>query len=95
MAAQGPVLDALQFGSDVPDHQTPTFLVPPGTYAEVRNGSGAPLVWKFFGYETKAGQRPVCPKNLPGSSSSSKEGPTFFTTTTGGGGAPTYRAVAA
>jgi len=69
--------------------------VPPGTYAEVRNGSGAPLVWKFFGYETKAGQRPVCPKDLPGSSSSSKEGPTFFTTTTGGGGAPTYRAVAA
>src|SRR5206468_1737574 len=95
VAAQGPVLDALQFGSEVPGHQTPTFLVPPGTYAEVRNGSGAPLVWKFFGYETKAGQRPVCPQDLPGSSSSSKEGPTFFTTTTGGRGAPTYRAVAA
>jgi two-component system OmpR family sensor kinase len=95
VAAQAPVLDALQFGGDVPDHPTPTFLVPPGTYAEVRDGSGAPLVWKFFGYESKADQRPVCPKDLPGSAASTAVGPTFFTTTTGGGGAPTYRAVAA
>jgi two-component system OmpR family sensor kinase len=94
MAAQGPVLDALQFGGDVPGHQTPTFLVPPGTYAEVRNGSGAPLVWKFFGYEIKADQRPVCPRDLPGSASSTQEGPTFFTTTPAGGGPPTYRVVA-
>jgi two-component system OmpR family sensor kinase len=95
VAAQAPVLDALQFGGDVPDHPTPTFLVPPGTYAEVRDGSGAPLVWKFFGYESKADQRPVCPKDLPGSAASTAVGPTFFTTTTGGGRAPTYRAVAA
>jgi two-component system OmpR family sensor kinase len=95
VAAQAPVLDALQFGGDVPDHPTPTFLVPPGTYAEVRDGSGAPLVWKFFGYESKADQRPVCPKDLPGSAASTAVGPTFFTTTTVGGRAPTYRAVAA
>src|SRR6266511_3770554 len=96
VAAQAPVLDALQFGGEAPDHQTPTFLVPPGTYAEVRNGSGAPLVWKFFGYETKTDQRPVCPKDLPGSVASTEVGPTFFTTTTTGrGGAATYRAVAA
>src|SRR6266498_348194 len=95
VAAQGPVLDALQFVGEAPDHQTPTFLVPPGTYAEVRNGSGAPLVWKFFGYEIKTDQRPVCPKALPGSVASTEVGPTFFTTTTGRGGAPTYRAVAA
>src|SRR6266540_2257567 len=95
VAAQAPVLDALQFGGEAPDHQTPTFLVPPGTYAEVRNGSGAPLVWKFFGYETKTDQRPVCPKDLPGSVASTEVGPTFFTTTAGRGGAPTYRAVAA
>ena len=50
VAAQGPILDSLQFEGDIPGHPTPTFLVPPGTYAEVRNGSGAPLVWKFFGY---------------------------------------------
>jgi two-component system OmpR family sensor kinase len=95
VAAQSPILDALQFGGDVPGHQTPTFLVPPGTYAEVRDGSGAPLVWKFFGYESKADQRPVCPRNLPGSTSSSRVDPSFFTTTAGGGGDPTYRAVAA
>src|SRR6266540_2355037 len=95
VAAQGPVLDALQFGGEAPDHQTPTFLVPPGTYAEVRNGSGAPLVWKFFGYEIKTDQRPVCPKALPGSVASTEVGPTFFTTTTADGGDPTYRAVAA
>src|SRR6266545_3095307 len=95
VAAQAPVLDALQFGGEAPAHQTPTFLVPPGTYAEVRNGSGAPLVWKFFGYEIKTDQRPVCPKALPGSVASTEVGPTFFTTTTGRGGAPTYRAVAA
>jgi two-component system OmpR family sensor kinase len=93
VAAQKPVLDALQFGGEVPEHQTP-FLVPPGTYAEVRDGSGDPLVWKFFGYESKADQRPVCPRNLPGSTSSSTEGPSFFTTTAGGGDS-TYRAVAA
>jgi two-component system OmpR family sensor kinase len=93
VAAQRPVLDALQFGGNVPEHQTP-FLVPPGTYAEVRDGSGDPLVWKFFGYESKADQRPVCPRNLPGSTSSSTAGPSFFTTTAGGGDS-TYRAVAA
>jgi hypothetical protein len=49
VTAQGPVLDALQFGGDVQGHRTPTFLVPLRTYAEVRDGSGAPLVWKFFG----------------------------------------------
>jgi two-component system, OmpR family, sensor kinase len=94
VAAQGPVLDSLQFEGDIPGHPTPTFLVPPGTYAEVRNGSGAPLVWKFFGYESKADLRPVCPRNLPGSTSSPTQGPRFFTTTADGGD-PTYRAVAA
>jgi two-component system OmpR family sensor kinase len=94
VAAQGPVLDALQFGGDVQGHPAPTFLVPPGTYAEVRNGSGAPLVWKFFGYEIKADQRPVCPRDLPGSAASTQVGPSFFTTTPAGGGSPTYRAVA-
>jgi len=94
VAAQGPILDSLQFEGDIPGHPTPTFLVPPGTYAEVRNGSGAPLVWKFFGYESKADQRPVCPRNLPGSTSSPTQGPRFFTTTADGGD-PTYRAVAA
>jgi two-component system, OmpR family, sensor kinase len=94
VAAQGPILDSLQFEGDIPDHPTPTFLVPPGTYAEVRNGSGAPLVWKFFGYESEADQRPVCPRNLPGSTSSPTQGPRFFTTTADGGD-PTYRAVAA
>ena len=93
VSAQRPVLDALQYGGDIPEHQTP-FLVPPGTYAEVRDGSGDPLVWKFFGYESKEDQRPVCPRNLPGSTSSSTEDPTFFTTTSGRGGAPTYRALA-
>jgi len=95
VAAQSPVLDALQFPGDITGHQTPTFLVPPGTYAEVRDGSGTPLVWKFFGYESKADQRPVCPRNLPGSTSSPTEGPSFFTATAGGGADPTYRAVAA
>jgi two-component system OmpR family sensor kinase len=94
VAAQGPILDALQFGGDVQGHPAPTFLVPPGTYAEVRNGSGAPLVWKFFGYEIKADQRPVCPRDLPGSAASTQVGPSFFTTTPAGGGSPTYRAVA-
>jgi two-component system, OmpR family, sensor kinase len=94
VAAQGPVLDSLQFEGDIPGHPTPTFLVPPGTYAEVRDGSGAPLVWKFFGYESKADLRPVCPRNLPGSTSSPTLGPRFFTTTADGGH-PTYRAVAA
>jgi len=94
VTAQGPVLDALQFGGDVQGHRTPTFLVPLGTYAEVRDGSGAPLVWKFFGYENKANLRPECPRDLPGSASSMQEGPTFFTTTPAGGGSPTYRAVA-
>jgi two-component system, OmpR family, sensor kinase len=94
VAAQGPILDSLQFAGDIPDHPTPTFLVPPGTYAEVRNGSGASLVWKFFGYESEAGQRPVCPRNLPGSTSSPTQGSRFFTTTADGGD-PTYRAVAA
>jgi two-component system OmpR family sensor kinase len=94
VAAQGPVLDALQFGGDVQGHPAPTFLVPPGTYAEVRNGSGAPLVWKFFGYEIKADQRPVCPRDLPGSAASTQVGPSFFTTTPAGRGSPTYRAVA-
>lgn len=94
VAAQGPILDSLQFEGDIPSHPTPTFLVPPGTYAEVRNGSGAPLVWKFFGYESKADLRPVCPRNLPGSTSSPTQGPRFFTTTADGGD-PTYRAVAA
>ncbi|HVH53869.1 MAG TPA: HAMP domain-containing sensor histidine kinase, partial [Actinomycetota bacterium] len=46
------------------------------------------------GYESSEDQRPVCPRNLPGSTSSSTEGPTFFTTTSGRGGAPTYRALA-
>jgi two-component system OmpR family sensor kinase len=94
VAAQGPILDSLQFDGDIPGPSRPTFLVPPGTYAEVRNGSGAPLVWKFFGYESKADQRPVCPRNLPGSTSSPTQGPRFFTTTADGGD-PTYRAVAA
>jgi two-component system OmpR family sensor kinase len=94
VAAQGPILDSLQFEGDIPSHPTPTFLVPPGTYAEVRNGSGDPLVWKFFGYESKADRRPVCPKNLPGSTSSPTQAPRFFTTTADGGD-PTYRAVAA
>ncbi|MGH2578558.1 MAG: hypothetical protein ACRDG9_12540, partial [Actinomycetota bacterium] len=94
VAAQGPILDSLQFEGDIPSHPTPTFLVPPGTYAEVRNGSGTPVVWKFFGYESKADQRPVCPRNLPGSTSSPTQAPRFFTTTADGGD-PTYRAVAA
>src|SRR6266540_1333256 len=94
VAAQGPILDSLQFEGDIPGHPTPTSLVPLGTYAEVRNGSGAPLVWKFFGYEIKADQRPVCPRNLPGSTSSPTQAPRFFTTTANGGD-PTYRAVAA
>jgi two-component system, OmpR family, sensor kinase len=94
VAAQGPILDSLQFEGDIPSHPTPTFLVPPGTYAEVRNGSGAPVVWKFFGYESKADQRPVCPRNLPGSTSSPTQAPRFFTTTADDGD-PTYRAVAA
>jgi two-component system OmpR family sensor kinase len=93
VAAQGPILDSLQFEGEIPGHPTPTFLVPPGTYAEVRDGSGAPLVWKFFGYESKADQRPVCPQNLPGSTSSPTQGPRFFTTTAEGGSGPTYRAV--
>jgi two-component system, OmpR family, sensor kinase len=93
VAARGPILDSLQFEGDIPGHPTPTFLVPPGTYAEVRNGSGAPLVWKFFGYESNPDQRPVCPGNLPGSTSSPSQGPRFFTTTADGGD-PTYRAVA-
>jgi two-component system, OmpR family, sensor kinase len=94
VAAQGPILDSLQFEGDIPGHPTPTSLVPLGTYAEVRNGSGAPLVWKFFGYEIKADQRPVCPRNLPGSTSSPTQAPRFFTTTAHSGD-PTYRAVAA
>src|SRR6266511_976510 len=94
VAAQGPILDSLQFEGDIPGHPTPMSLVPLGTYAEVRNGSGAPLVWKFFGYEIKADQRPVCPRNLPGSTSSPTQAPRFFTTTANGGD-PTYRAVAA
>ena len=93
-AAQAPILDALQFGGDVQGHPAPTFVVPLGTYAEVRNGSGAPLVWKFFGYEGEAKLRPVCPRDLPGSAASTQVGPSFFTTTPAGGGAPTYRAVA-
>ena len=94
VTAQGPVLDALQFGGDVPAHPTPTFLVPLGTYAEVRDGAGAPLVWKFFGYENKEDLRPVCPRDLPGSAASTQVGPSFFTTTPAGGGSPTYRVVA-
>ncbi len=94
VTAQGPVLDALQFGGDLQGRRTATFLVPPGTYAEVRDASGAPLVWKFFGYENKASLRPVCPRDLPGSTASTQEGPSFFTATPAGGGSPTYRAVA-
>jgi two-component system, OmpR family, sensor kinase len=94
VAAQGPILDSLQFEGDIPSHPTSTFLVPPGTYAEVRNGSGAPVVWKFFGFESKADERPVYPRNLPGSTSSPTQAPRFFTTSADGGD-PTYRAVAA
>ncbi len=93
VAAQAPVLDALRFGDDIQVHQTP-FVVPPGTYAEVRDGSADPLVWKFFGYDGIPVRRPDFPRNLPGSMWSSTEGPTFFTTTSGGGGDQTYRAVA-
>ena len=83
VAAREPVLSALEHGAFVQGQQTPTILVPPGTYVEIRNGAGAPVVWKFFGYETKTDQRPVCPKDLPGSVASTEEGPTFFTATTG------------
>jgi two-component system OmpR family sensor kinase len=94
VAAREPVLSALQYGGDVNGNERPTFLVPPGTYAEVRNGAGAPVVWKFFGYEGEANLRPVCPKDLPGSVASTQVGPSFFSATPPGGGSPRYRAVA-
>ncbi len=93
VAARGPVLDALQFAGGFNGHQPSDFLVPPGTYGEVRDASGATVSWKFFSFDSQSGVRPECPKGLPGSASSAGTGPSFFTATAGGGPL-TYRAVA-
>jgi two-component system OmpR family sensor kinase len=98
VAAQGPAAGALEaqshFGGE--HHGGPEPILPPGTYAEYRNGGGAtvgsPVV---FAYSTGTDTRrhPMLPKTLPGSGTSSTDA-LFFTAASNGGGSG-YRVLAA
>lgn len=92
--ARGPVLDALQYGGGFNGHQPSDFLIPLGTYGEIRDPSGTTVTWKFFSYNSQPGVRPPCPKSLPGSGSSPSEGSSRFFTTSAGNGPTAYRAIA-
>jgi two-component system, OmpR family, sensor kinase len=94
VAARDPAVSALSLGGGFEHHGDPGTLVPPGTYAEVRDSSGQTIgTPKVFGYELAAPPGPDLPAGLPGSSSSS-ERTRLFTTGAVGGGAPRYRVLA-
>lgn len=68
-------------------------LVPPGTFGEIRNASGAIVDSVYFTYGSKAPAAPVAPSMLPGSGMADPSA-RFFTTSSTGHGATAYRAVA-
>jgi len=95
VAARDPAVSALSLGRGFDPHQGDKgFLLPPGTYAEVRSSSGQtigqPVV---FGYDQARPPGPDLPAGLPGSTSS-HEHSRAFTAAAVGGGSITYRVLA-
>src|SRR2546426_6423592 len=74
VAARDPAASALSLGGGFdPDHRGSGTLLPPGTYAEVRDSSGQTIGDpKVFGYEQPLPPGPDLPAGLPGSSASTE-----------------------
>jgi two-component system, OmpR family, sensor kinase len=64
-------------------------ILPPGTYAEFRDGSGESVASTFFGFQRLP--RPIVPPRLPGSDASRRVGMRTLTASSAGGGALDYR----
>lgn len=83
---------------DVGPHRPRTnLLLPPGTYAELRDGSGAlvdAVGSRLFGLEEQAPPSLDLPSGLPGSSGSPLEPARFLTAESVGGLFPEYRVLA-
>lgn len=92
VSAQPFAAQALSITERFGDGGPPTGLfVPPGTYAEFRDGSGDSIATTFFGFHALA--RPVLPSALPGSGASPGIRSRTFNTRSAGG-AIDYRVLA-
>ncbi len=94
--AQFPAAEALVSGGGGLTGGHGDLTLPPGTYAELRDSSGAvvgsPLV---FGFGNEPSPSLQLPSGLPGSASSPEAGPRIFTANAVGGICPEYRVLAA
>jgi two-component system OmpR family sensor kinase len=75
----------------------PNPILPPGTYAELRDASGRlvdAVGSRLFGLEEQDPPRLLLPPGLPGSAASPREDPRFFTAESVGGLSPEYRVLA-
>jgi len=70
----------------------PAALLPPGTFAELRNAGGTVVVRPTFSFEGTAPPPPPLPAALPGSGAT--ETTAEFFTTPAGSGVPSYRVLA-
>ncbi|MEW6060025.1 MAG: HAMP domain-containing sensor histidine kinase [Actinomycetota bacterium] len=84
----------LSVGASFGRHEVSDLNLPPGTYAELRDGVGTYITGTFFGFRPVTAGRPILRwSDLPGSEYSADRG-ALTLTARAAGGSPTYRVLA-